>query len=193
MFNRKIVAGLILVLLGLLMATTALAKPTAAAWAGQVVRLHVLANSDSAADQALKLQVRDAILARMPELFAGAQSQAEALQIVGGHLSEVEAIASQVVKDSGYDYPVHASVGRFDFPDRQYGEVELPAGTYEALRLEIGAAEGANWWCVLFPPLCFNDWTHGIVREAKPGTGGRETVTKGRPQLRSKLLDWLTR
>jgi stage II sporulation protein R len=189
--HRRIATGILLVLLGLLVSTTALAKPTAAAWAGQVVRLHVLANSDSAADQALKLQVRDAILAKMPSLFEGAQSQAEALQIVKAHLPEVEAIANQVVKDNGYDYSVHASVGQYDFPDRKYGDVELPAGNYEALRLEIGAAEGANWWCVLFPPLCFSDWTHGIVREAKPGTGGRETVTKVRPQVRSKLLEWL--
>lgn len=191
MLNRRIALGLLLLLIGLLITTTALARPSASTWASQVVRLHVLANSDSAADQALKLQVRDAILEEMPDLFQGAESQGQALQIVKAHLPLIEAIATKVIQGAGYDYSVHATTGRFDFPDRAYGDVDLPAGTYEALRVEIGAAKGANWWCVLFPPLCFKDWTSGIVREAKPGTQGRETVTKARPEFRSKLLDWL--
>jgi stage II sporulation protein R len=200
--NRRLFALLFIVLLGLLAiipnltAKRTMALPigqTQAEWAEQVVRLHVLANSDSEADQALKLQVRDAVLAEMPSLFVGAQSQAEALQVVKRHLPKLERLAKRVVTEAGYDYSVKASVGVFAFPDRTYGDVTLPAGPYEALRLEIGKAQGANWWCVLFPPLCFNDWTRGVVREAKPGTGGAQTVTKARPQLRSKLVEWLTR
>ncbi|HLO04966.1 MAG TPA: stage II sporulation protein R [Symbiobacteriaceae bacterium] len=199
--NRRLFALLFLVLLGLLAIIPRLQeRPTAAVlpttqtqaeWAEQVVRLHVLANSDSEADQALKLQVRDAVLAEMPSLFTKATTQAEALQVVKRNLPALERLAKQIVTKAGYTYPVKASVGIFDFPNRTYGDVTLPAGPYEALRLEIGEAKGANWWCVLFPPLCFNDWTHGVVREAKPGTGGAQTVTKPRPQMRSKLMEWL--
>lgn len=200
--NRRLFAFLFLLLVTLLAlipriqdspTTATLTAQTQAEWAEQVVRLHVLANSDSDADQALKLQVRDAVLAEMPSLFTKAHSQSEALSIVKQHLPALERLARQVITKAGYNYTVKASVGTFDFPDRTYGDVTLPAGPYEALRLEIGEAKGANWWCVLFPPLCFNDWTHGVVREAKPGTGGAQTVTKPRPQLRSKLAEWLTR
>lgn len=197
--NRRLFALLFLVLLTLLaivprfQTSPTTANLTQAEWAEQVVRLHVLANSDSDADQALKLQVRDAVLAEMPSLFTQATNQSEALQVVKQHLPQLERLAKQVVTKAGYNYAVKASVGLFDFPDRTYGDVTLPAGKYEALRLEIGEAKGANWWCVLFPPLCFNDWTHGVVREAKPGTGGAQTVTKARPQLRSKLAEWLMR
>lgn len=197
--NRRLFALLFLVLLTLLAIIPRIQNsPTTAnlpqaEWADQVVRLHVLANSDSEADQALKLQVRDAVLAEMPTLFTKANSQSEALQVVKQHLPQLERLAKRVVTKAGSTYTVKASVGLFDFPDRTYGDVTLPAGPYEALRLEIGEAKGANWWCVLFPPLCFNDWTRGLVREAKPGTGGAQTVTKARPQLRSKLAEWLAR
>lgn len=199
--NRRLFALLLLLLLTLLAIipriqdhpTAALNNQTQAEWAEQVVRLHVLANSDSEADQALKLQVRDAVLAHMPSLFTTATNQTQALQVVRQHLPALERLARQVVTKAGYTYTVRASVGIFDFPDRTYGDVTLPAGPYEALRLEIGQAKGANWWCVLFPPLCFNDWTHGVVREAKPGTWGAQTVTKARPQLRSKLVELLAR
>lgn len=195
--TRRLLSLLFILLLCLLAIIPNLhANPTISAnqgqaeWAEEVVRLHVLANSDAEADQALKLQVRDAILAEMPTLFQGAHSQTDALQIVRRHLPALRRIAQRTIARAGYVYSVKATVGTFEFPDRTYGDVTLPAGPYEALRLEIGEAKGANWWCVLFPPLCFTDWTNGVVREAKEGSGGAETVTKARPQMRSRLADW---
>jgi stage II sporulation protein R len=204
--KRKLVAGLMLLLLGLLLTATSFAaspRSDATEWSSRVVRLHVLAHSDSDEDQALKLAVRDAILAQVTPLFASAKSRDEALQTLRSRLPEVEATAQEVIRKAGKSYAIRSEIGQFAFPDRLYGDLFLPAGEYQALRLVIGEGKGANWWCVLFPPLCFTDWTRGIVRQAKPGTSGRETVTLPRPTLlpdssikltpRSKLVEWLFR
>ena len=128
-----------------------------------VFRLHVIANSDSDEDQALKLKVRDSLLEYMNSLCSSTSSKEEAMRIANEHIDDFTKIAQDVIAQNGYDYSVDVSVGSCDFPTKEYGDVSLPAGTYDALRVKIGSASGHNWWCVMFPPLCFVDVTSGIV------------------------------
>lgn len=119
-----------------------------------MLRLHILANSDSAGDQQLKLNVRDKILAQSAELFKTAANKTEAEKNVRAKLPEITKIAENEIKREGYSYPVKAQLVNMYFTVRTYGTVTLPAGYYDAVRITIGAAKGHNWWCVLFPPLC---------------------------------------
>lgn len=120
----------------------------------KVFRLHILANSDSAADQALKLKVRDRILAESGTLFAGSSDKAQVVTEAKAALPRIRKIAAEEIKAEGYDYAVHVQVTNMYFNTRTYGNVTLPAGNYDALRITIGSGNGHNWWCVLFPPLC---------------------------------------
>lgn len=121
-----------------------------------VLRLHVLANSDSEADQNLKLKVRDRLLEVSTELYADAQSRDEAVQNTQENLSLLQAEAEKVVQANGYDYPVSVALEETYFNTRSYGDITLPAGNYQALRVMIGEGAGHNWWCVMFPPLCIS-------------------------------------
>lgn len=128
-----------------------------------VFRLHVIANSDSTEDQNLKYKVRDKVLEYMNEISKNCPSKEDVILLATEHLSEFEEIAKQVIVDNGYDYDVTVKIGNFDFPTKSYGDISFPAGNYDALRIEIGSAQGQNWWCVMFPPLCFVDVTSGVV------------------------------
>lgn len=121
----------------------------------EVLRLHILANSDSDADQALKLRVRDAVLDATGSLFSAAGTLEEAQAAAEENLPAIEAVARRVLEEEGCSYPVKAELTRMYFNTREYGEdTTLPAGEYQALRLSIGEAKGKNWWCVMFPPIC---------------------------------------
>ena len=133
--------------------------------AQEVLRFHVLANSDSDADQDLKLKVRDAALAYMEANMPKSSGADETKSWVRAHIDEIEAVSRDTVADAGKDYPVSAAVTTCWFPDKSYGDVTFPAGNYEALRIEIGEAKGHNWWCVLYPSLCFMDTTNAVVSE----------------------------
>ncbi len=122
-----------------------------------LIRLHVIANSDTESDQQLKLAVRDAIIDQVGTHFADNCQKDEARQEILAHTEDIRLIAQEVIADWGLDYPVEISLGKSDFPTKTYGNVTLPAGTYEALKVVIGEGTGQNWWCVLFPPLCFVD------------------------------------
>lgn len=130
-----------------------------------VFRLHVLANSDAPDDQSLKYKVRDNVLSYMNNLCLNTTTKEEAIKIARSHQDEFYEIAKQTIIDNGYDYEVNIKIGIFDFPTKQYGDISFPAGSYDALRIEIGEAKGQNWWCVMFPPLCFVDMTSGVVPE----------------------------
>lgn len=130
-----------------------------------VFRLHVIANSDSAEDQNLKYLVRDALIDYMNSVSKNSDSKDEAISIAYQHKSDFYKIAKKVINDNGYDYNVNISIGNFTFPTKNYGDISLPAGYYDALKVEIGNASGQNWWCVMFPPLCFVDISTGIVPE----------------------------
>lgn len=120
----------------------------------KMIRLHVIANSDTAEDQALKLQVRDAVLVQATEILENAADMEEAQRTLQQVLPELEATAAEVVKEKGCAYRVSARLERTEFPEKVYDGFALPAGEYLALRLVIGEGAGQNWWCVVFPPLC---------------------------------------
>jgi stage II sporulation protein R len=121
-----------------------------------VLRLHVLANSDSSEDQALKLEVRDRILEETATLFKDCKTKDEAREAVESNLDKIREIAEQTVREAGYEYGVSVSLGEEEYPTKNYEECCFPAGEYLSLRVMIGEAEGENWWCVLFPPLCLD-------------------------------------
>lgn len=131
-----------------------------------VFRLHVIANSDSDEDQSLKLQVRDKLLDYMNSITANVRSKDDAIKIAQDHQKDFQIIAEQTILDKGYSYPVTVEIGNYEFPTKQYGDITLPSGYYDALRVKIGKASGHNWWCVMFPPLCFVDVTSGIVPDS---------------------------
>ena len=141
------------------------AKSVSSDIAESVFRLHVIANSDSQEDQNLKYIVRDNLLSYMNEICANVSSKEEAIEIAKQNETEFKQIAIQTIQEQGYSYDVNIRIGNFEFPTKQYGDISLPAGYYDALRVEIGEAKGQNWWCVMFPPLCFVDVSSGIVPE----------------------------
>ncbi len=128
-----------------------------------VFRLHVLANSDSDEDQSLKIKVRDGLLNYMNGICANCSTKEEAISLATAHESDFQQIAEKIINDNGYNYPVKININNFYFPTKNYGDISLPAGFYDALRVEIGEAKGRNWWCVMFPSLCFIDVSSGIV------------------------------
>lgn len=135
-----------------------------------VFRLHVIANSDSKEDQDLKYKVRDSILEYINNLAVDCSSKDEVIALVTEKQEVLHNIAKKVIKENGYNYNVNISIGNFEFPTKTYGDISFPAGNYDALRVEIGEAVGQNWWCVMFPPLCFVDVTSGVVPDESKQT-----------------------
>jgi len=131
--------------------------------AKEIIRLHVIANSDSVEDQDLKLTLRDAIMDFMSLQLSNAASADEIRNYINEHNDELEAFARDFVQENGYDYPVSVSLATCYFPTKTYGDLVFPCGDYEALKVVIGDGDGRNWWCVLYPPLCFIGVTDGVV------------------------------
>jgi stage II sporulation protein R len=136
-----------------------------ASYKDKLIRFHVLANTDAPEDQELKLKVRDRIIAEMNPKFEKSKSLDQSRSIIEENLKDIEAIAEAEVQRNGYNYDVAVKLEEAVFPTKNYGSITLPAGTYEALRVVIGKGEGSNWWCVLFPPLCFIDMKNGLTNE----------------------------
>lgn len=155
-----------------------------------LIRLHVLANSDSSEDQQLKLKVRDAVLAYLSPQLEQAASSDSARSIILNNKDQLVEIAKQVIKENGADYSARLEVGMFDFPIKSYGDLVLPAGKYEAVRILIGAAHGKNWWCVLFPPLCFIDITNAAAA-SQTITENQEKPAKDKIEVHWKLWETL--
>lgn len=130
-----------------------------------VFRLHVIANSDLKEDQDLKYLVRDELIKYMNSISENISSKEEAIRLVEENKEEFYNIAKKVISDNGFNYDVNIEIGNFSFPTKDYGDISLPAGFYDALKVEIGSASGQNWWCVMFPSLCFVDVSNGIVPE----------------------------
>lgn len=173
------------VVLLLVLLPAALNDPGKEAGSGYL-RLHVRANSDLPADQELKNAVRDTVLHTLAPSLEQAGSAAEAAVIVDRSLEEVVWRAEAAVRRAGFAYPVRARMGATDFPTCMYGERVFYAGRYQALTIELGAGRGQNWWCVLFPPLCFVE-LH-TAKELTDVSGPASTV-----QPRSRLLEWWRR
>ena len=133
--------------------------------ASSVFRLHVIANSDSKEDQDLKYKVRDNLLKYMNKICKDCTSKEDAISLVEKNKDIFKQIALDTIRNEGFSYNVNINIGNFEFPTKNYGDISLPAGLYDALRVEIGEAKGQNWWCVMFPPLCFVDISSGVVPE----------------------------
>lgn len=133
--------------------------------AKEIIRFHVLANSDSEEDQALKMKVKEEVLKLLKEELDGISDLDGTRKAIQNHLEDIKNTAENVIRTEGYDYPVTVKLEPHEFPVKTYGDCTFPAGTYEALRVCIGKAEGQNWWCVVFPNLCFADTIHAVVPE----------------------------
>lgn len=135
--------------------------------AEEVLRFHVIANSDSIEDQQIKLLIRDEILAwsngKTEEDAVNGKEDTEAF--FRTHLEEIEEISNQILQKNGFEYQAAVRITQCYFPDRRYGECIFPAGWYQAVRIELGNAKGQNWWCVLYPELCFRDCLHAVAEE----------------------------
>lgn len=169
--DRKLKAWEIALMFGVLMAVVA------GSWLGQeqreladsVIRFHVIANSDSDEDQALKLAVRDRVLAQAEEIYPENATLAQAQEALEGHLNMLAAAGRAVVEEQGYDYPVAATLEDCWFPTKEYEGFALPAGNYTALRVTIGEGRGQNWWCVAFPPLCLGAASETVDQATQAG------------------------
>ncbi len=133
----------------------------------EVFRFHVIANSNSYLDQALKLKVRNSILDKYKYMLTSSDSKEETVTFFAEHIEDIEKTAAKVIAEEGYDYSVKAEIAKSIFPIKKYGDVTLPAGKYDCLKINIGKAQGHNWWCVMFPPLCYVDGTYEEIEEKK--------------------------
>lgn len=129
----------------------------------KIIRFHIRANSDREEDQALKLKIRDEILKEMNEKFRDTKSLEESRKVIKENMKEMKYITERVIKEEGKDYDVAITLGQDNFPTRKYGNLVLPSGEYETLLITLGEGKGQNWWCVMFPPLCFVDITHSVA------------------------------
>ena len=163
---------------GLTLTAGVWASASESALAGQVLRLHVVANSDSEQDQALKLLVRDAVLAQASRILEGVSDRQSAEQVLTPHLGELVRSAEEALAAEGCGDAVTVSLADQWFPTKEYDSFSLPAGQYRALRVVIGEGRGRNWWCVVFPPLCL-----GSVTEESVETVAGETLTDGQVAL----------
>lgn len=155
-----------------------------------IIRFHVIANSDSEEDQQLKYQVRDEILKQVAPRLAKSGSLAESRQIILGMEDELLEISREVIEDSGKKYDVSLAYGVSSFPTKSYGNIVLPDGDYEAVKIKIGKAEGANWWCVLFPPLCFVnvEESTSLPVDGKPAVPINTSSEKNKPTFHDKKI-----
>lgn len=140
-------------------------------------RLHVIANSNTKEDQNLKYLVRDELISYMNTLCSNVSSKEQAIAIANEHLDDFQKVANEVISKNGFNYSAKVQIGNFAFPTKTYGDISLPAGYYDALKVELGKAKGKNWWCVMFPSLCFVDINNGIVPE------------ESKEELQSSLLE----
>ena len=131
----------------------------------KLIRFHVIANSDSDKDQKLKLKVRDEVISYLQPKLENSNSIEESEKIIKNEYKTLENISKKVISKNGYNYTVKVGLEYSNFPAKQYSSVVLPAGKYKALRIIIGEGKGKNWWCVMFPPLCFVDDQNGIIDE----------------------------
>jgi stage II sporulation protein R len=155
-----------------------------AAISNKLIRFHVLANSDSVQDQALKLKVRDRVLEYMTPILKKSNSVEESRELLKKEDNKIKELALQVIKDNGFDYKVQTTLSRENFPVKSYGTITLPQGEYEAYRILIGEGKGQNWWCVMFPPLCFVDIT-------KSQTAVKETEKEMKKTFNDKEFNYI--
>lgn len=157
-YKRKIILSLIFVILASLISYGVEAYQSMSKLNSKVIRLHVIANSNTFEDQELKYKVRDNIIDNFNSEFQLISSKEESQEKIINKINEIRDQALDIIRAEGYDYDVNVYYGNYNFPRKQYDDIVLPQGPYDAVRIEIGKAEGNNWWCVMFPPLCFLDF-----------------------------------
>ncbi len=163
------------------------AESTGSDIANSVVRLHIVANSNSAEDQELKLKVRDRILAETSHVFNNTPTASDALSKARQHSDLIKQIALDEIRQNGFDYDVSVSVGESAFPTKTYGDIILPSGKYNAVKVKIGNGSGENWWCVMYPPLCFTSGVLSVSDEAK--TNLKKSLSPSSYELITKSPD----
>jgi len=151
-----------------------------------LVRLHVLAHSDGEEDQALKMEVKDAVIAESRVILAKALTREDALRALTVDRARLEEAARRRLRESGSECAVKVAIERKPFPPRTYGGIEVPAGIYDAVTVTIGDGGGSNWWCVVFPPLCLVD--SAVEQEAKPNLELMQLIPQ--PGFRPRLVTW---
>ena len=157
------------------------------------LRLHILAASDGEEDQALKLRVRDAILAEFSDRLSGASGIGEAKEVTESLLAEIESRAEAVVAESGFSYTVTASLSEEWYDTREYGDFTLPRGIYSSLIIRIGEGQGRNWWCVMYPPMCLDLATDAPADDWAGGYTGEElSLISGKYRVKFKLLELIS-
>lgn len=164
-FFKRIFLVIILLLIYLFFSLFCYASNVSNDLENTIFRLHILANSDSNEDQSLKLKVRDNIISYLEEKCDNCNSKSEFISVTNFNLENLKNIAENTIQENGFNYSVKIELGNFYFPTKHYGNISLPAGYYDGLKIKIGNAEGQNWWCSLFPPLCFTDVSSGIINE----------------------------
>ncbi len=159
----------------------------------KVFRVHILANSDSEADQKLKLRVRDALVNAGEEILKDVESKEEAERLIEKNIPKLKSIAENVVFQNGYDYPVDLEITNMYFDTRHYGNITMPGGFYDALRVKIGKAEGKNWWCVMFPSLCIYSVSKTETLEENLSDGEYKIISsENEYQYRFKIVEIFT-
>lgn len=166
----------------------------------KILRFHVVANSDSEEDQTLKLKVKEAVVAYISPMLERSTCVEESQMILEGKQQEILALAEQIIAENGYNYPVSVGFENTYFPTKTYGTYTFPPGNYDAFMIRIGTSEGKNWWCVLYPPLCFVDVSHGVVNETGTKqleqiltTQEFEAVSGKKVKIRFRYLKFLNR
>lgn len=191
---RKITASLFIGLILTTLFATYRSALAADSLSDGVLRLHILAASDSPEDQARKEKVRDAVLAYGKDLFGAPSDKKAAAETVARHLDELEQLAEETLRREGDDSPVHAEITRCYFPTKEYDNgLRLPAGYYDALRLTIGEGKGRNWWCILYPPLCFGGSVEESEDALQSAVGSDSELATGESEeirVGFKLAEW---
>lgn len=162
---------------------------------GKLIRLHVVANSDSDEDQALKLQVRDSILEYLTALLEGTTDREKAVEIIESRMDSIVEVSEAVIREQGYGYQAAAIIAAEDFPTREYDTFSLPAGEYTSLRIVIGGGGGRNWWCVIFPPLCMSAATADSEAFRQLTDEQIRLITSDEPEyvIKFKSIEWLNK
>ena len=177
-------------------------KSTVSVLSHSAIRFHILANSDSVSDQALKMRVKESVVNYIYEKTGDFKTVDEAKNFILNNDKTIKSIATKAIADNGYDYTVSSTFGFSDFPVKTYGDVIFPKGTYTSYTIKIGNGKGHNWWCVLYPPLCFVDSTYAVVPDSSReilreslDAADYQALLKKQPEvhirIRSKFLDLL--
>ncbi len=187
LIEKSLVSGL---LLTFLLALTGFAN-NCENLSTKVLRLHILANSDSAEDQSLKLNVRDKIIEKSGDFLNTATDKASAQSLTAKNLDNIREIAEQEVQNRGYSYPVKVQMTKMYFPTRNYGNTTLPAGHYDTLRVLIGEGKGKNWWCVIFPQMCLGSAKNSAAIDSVFSNSEKKIINSSENyEIKFKVVEW---